>query len=51
MDAVVDVHAFTDAGERVSQIDLTREAGGFATDAEAAAYDAALDARQEATLY
>jgi uncharacterized protein len=30
---------------------MTREAGGFATDAEAAAYDAALDARQDATLY
>ncbi|WP_374969943.1 MSMEG_1061 family FMN-dependent PPOX-type flavoprotein [Terrabacter sp. BE26] len=31
--------------------DMTREAGGFATDAEAAAYDAALDERQDATLY
>jgi PPOX class probable FMN-dependent enzyme len=31
--------------------DLTREAGGFSSDAEAAAYDAALDARQEATLW
>ena len=30
---------------------MTREAGGFASDAEAAAYDAALDARQDATLY
>ncbi|MER7071268.1 MSMEG_1061 family FMN-dependent PPOX-type flavoprotein [Terrabacter sp. NPDC000476] len=30
---------------------LTREAGGFGSDAEAAAYDAALGARQEATLY
>lgn len=46
-----------DAGSRVDPRtlptagDLTREAGGFASDAEAAAYDAALDARQEATLY
>ena len=31
--------------------DMTREAGGFASDAEAAAYDAALDERQDATLY
>ncbi|WP_076259826.1 MSMEG_1061 family FMN-dependent PPOX-type flavoprotein [Intrasporangium flavum] len=30
---------------------MTREAGGFGSDAEAAAYDAALDARQDATLY
>jgi PPOX class probable FMN-dependent enzyme len=30
---------------------LTREAGGFTSDEEAAAYDAALDARQDATLY
>ena len=30
---------------------MTREAGGFSSDAEAEAYDAALDARQEATLY
>jgi PPOX class probable FMN-dependent enzyme len=30
---------------------MTREAGGFASDAEAAAYDAALGARQDATLY
>jgi PPOX class probable FMN-dependent enzyme len=30
---------------------LTREAGGFASAEEAAAYDAALDARQNATLY
>jgi hypothetical protein len=30
---------------------MTREAGGFASDAEAAAYDAALDERQAATLY
>src|SRR4051812_26981286 len=30
---------------------MTREAGGFASDDEAAAYDAALDARQDATLY
>lgn len=30
---------------------MTREAGGFTSDAEAAAYDAALDARQDATLY
>jgi uncharacterized protein len=44
----------------VSQVDrtslptageLTREAGGFGSDAEAAAYDAALPARQDATLY
>ncbi len=31
--------------------DMTREAGGFASDEEAAAYDRALDARQDATLY
>ncbi|MGO4598011.1 MSMEG_1061 family FMN-dependent PPOX-type flavoprotein [Terrabacter sp. 2RAF25] len=31
--------------------DMTREAGGFASAEEAAAYDAALDARQDATLY
>ena len=31
--------------------EMTREAGGFTSDAEAAAYDAALDARQDATLY
>ena len=30
---------------------MTREAGGFASDEEAAAYDAALEARQDATLY
>jgi PPOX class probable FMN-dependent enzyme len=30
---------------------MTREAGGFTTDAEVAAYDAALDERQDATLY
>jgi PPOX class probable FMN-dependent enzyme len=30
---------------------MTREAGGFTSDAEAAAYDAALDERQRATLY
>ena len=30
---------------------MTREAGGFASEAEAAAYDAALDARQDASLY
>lgn len=30
---------------------MTREAGGFASDDEAAAYDAALDKRQDATLY
>ncbi|GAA2476706.1 MSMEG_1061 family FMN-dependent PPOX-type flavoprotein [Terrabacter carboxydivorans] len=30
---------------------MTREAGGFASDDEAAAYDAALDERQAATLY
>ena len=30
---------------------MTREAGGFTSDAEAEAYDAALDARQNATLY
>ena len=30
---------------------MTREAGGFASDAEADAYDAALDERQSATLY
>ena len=30
---------------------MTREAGGFASDAEAAAYDAGLDERQNATLY
>ena len=30
---------------------MTREAGGFTSDAEAAAYDAALDERQNATLY
>jgi uncharacterized protein len=31
--------------------DMTREAGGFRSDEEAAAYDAALGARQDATLY
>ncbi|GAB3876482.1 MSMEG_1061 family FMN-dependent PPOX-type flavoprotein [Terrabacter terrigena] len=31
--------------------DMTREAGGFGSDEEAAAYDAALDAPQDATLY
>ncbi|MFM6849087.1 MAG: MSMEG_1061 family FMN-dependent PPOX-type flavoprotein [Terrabacter sp.] len=31
--------------------DMTREAGGFTSDEEAAAYDQALDARQDATLY
>ncbi|NUR82222.1 MAG: pyridoxamine 5'-phosphate oxidase family protein [Dermatophilaceae bacterium] len=31
--------------------DMTREAGGFGSDDEAAAYDRALDARQDATLY
>ena len=30
---------------------MTREAGGFTSDDEAAAYDAALDERQDATLY
>ena len=30
---------------------MTREAGGFTSDAEAAAYDAALHERQRATLY
>lgn len=30
---------------------MTREAGGFSSDAEAQAYDAALDERQNATLY
>ena len=30
---------------------MTREAGGFGSDDEAAAYDRALDARQDATLY
>lgn len=30
---------------------MTREAGGFSSDEEAAAYDAALDERQDATLY
>jgi len=30
---------------------MTREAGGFTTEAEVAAYDAALDERQDATLY
>ena len=30
---------------------MTRETGGFTSDEEAAAYDAALDARQDATLY
>ena len=30
---------------------MTREAGGFASDAEARAYDEELDARQDATLY
>ena len=30
---------------------MTREAGGFSSDAEAHAYDAALDKRQDATLY
>lgn len=30
---------------------MSLEAGGFQTEAEAAAYDAALDARQDATLY
>jgi PPOX class probable FMN-dependent enzyme len=30
---------------------MTREAGGFGSDAEAVAYDEGLDARQDATLY
>ena len=41
----VDRRTLPTAGE------MTREAGGFTSDAEAAAYDAALDARQDATLY
>jgi len=41
----VDLRSLPTAGE------MTREAGGFTSDAEAAAYDAALDARQDATLY
>ncbi|GGM79939.1 hypothetical protein GCM10009721_00460 [Terrabacter tumescens] len=46
-----------DSGSRVDPRTLptagtmTREAGGFASDAEAAAYDAALEERQQATLY
>jgi hypothetical protein len=44
-DAHVDRSAVPTAGR------MTREAGGFASDAEADAYDAALDARQDATLY
>jgi hypothetical protein len=30
---------------------MSLEAGGFTTEADAAAYDAALDERQRATLY
>jgi PPOX class probable FMN-dependent enzyme len=41
----VDPKTLPTAGE------MTREAGGFASEQEAAAYDAALDARQDATLY
>jgi hypothetical protein len=44
-DAQVDPSSLPSAGQ------MTREAGGFSSDAEAAAYDQALDARQEATLY
>ena len=44
-DAHVDRSTLPTAGQ------LTREAGGFASAEEAAAYDAALDARQNATLY
>ncbi len=44
-DARVDPGTLPTAGQ------LTREAGGFASDEEAAAYDAALAARQAATLY
>ena len=44
-DSHVDPRTLPTAGK------MTREAGGFASDEEAAAYDAALDARQNATLY
>jgi PPOX class probable FMN-dependent enzyme len=44
-DARVDPATLPTAGQ------MTREAGGFASVDEAAAYDAALDARQNATLY
>jgi PPOX class probable FMN-dependent enzyme len=44
-DAQVDPRTLPTAGR------LTRDAGGFESDEEAAAYDAALDARQDATLY
>jgi PPOX class probable FMN-dependent enzyme len=43
--AHVDPRSVPSAGQ------MTREAGGFASDDEAAAYDRALDARQDATLY
>lgn len=44
-DSRVDPRTLPTAGQ------MTREAGGFSSDAEVAAYDAALDARQAATLY
>ncbi|GEO28881.1 hypothetical protein TAE01_06910 [Terrabacter aerolatus] len=44
-DARVDPASLPTAGT------MTREAGGFSSDEEAAAYDAALPERQEATLY
>jgi len=43
--AQIDPSSLPSAGQ------MTREAGGFGSDDEAAAYDRALDARQEATLY
>ena len=46
-----DSAAHVDAGTVPSAGQMTREAGGFGSDDEAAAYDRALDARQDATLY
>ena len=46
-----DEAAHVDADTVPSAGQMTREAGGFGSDDEAAAYDRALDARQEATLY
>ncbi|WP_460627177.1 MSMEG_1061 family FMN-dependent PPOX-type flavoprotein [Intrasporangium mesophilum] len=46
-----DNEAHVDRGSLPTAGQLTREAGGFTSDQDAAAYDAALDARQDATLY
>jgi PPOX class probable FMN-dependent enzyme len=46
-----DTAAYGDPAQVPTAGRMTLEAGGFASDAEADAYDAALDARQEATLY